>query len=368
MKAVWLTAVVFLIGFSLAAGWCQQSEGEIAPPPTSQQRQELVTDVEKEKGTGKQEEAQEGTKEDASKEGETQKPEETPQATTGTSSEAETAPFNIPSPAEKVKKRPFEFKVNAHGYASFQYQVGSAVQGTEQGKQVYRYENYGLSKGFNAYGSLQVDWQIGNLSAKGEWTPARYSPTAQRFRAEYNAGSTKFIFGNLFLSLQGNQFVSFSRYAQGLQIEHNFGKLGDLVLVTFETPSQVVTDVFQGNNSPGPYFLRRSPIIEGSEQVRLDERPLRRGVDYTIDYNYGQIVFATPIPPTSTIAVSYESVGYGGVGRFIGFRSNLRTGPNSHFGITFLNQNVPFTVTEKAERFREEFLGSGTTGPFLLQV
>lgn len=371
MKAAWQTAVIFLIGFSLAAGRCQQSGEEITTPPTSQQKQELVTDVEKGQETEKQEETQEGTEEGASKEGETRKQEGTPKATTETPSEAGTAPFNIPSPAEQVKKRkkrPFEFRVNAHGYASFQYQVGSTVQGTEQGRQVYRYENYGLSKGFNAYGSLQVDWQMGNLSVKGEWTPARYSPTAQRFRTEYNAGSTKFIFGNLFLSLQGNQFVSFSRYAQGLQIEHNFGKLGDLVLVTFETPSQVVTDVFQGNNSPGPYFLRRSPIIEGSEQVRLDERPLRRGVDYTIDYNYGQIMFATPIPPTSTIAVSYESAGYGGVGRFIGFRSNLRTGQNSRLGITFLNQNVPFTVTEKAERFREEFLGSGTTGPFLLQV
>ncbi len=294
-----------------------------------------------------------------------------PPMTGSQSPEAVPQPTAPSLPSEKLKKRkkrPFEFKVSAHGYASFHYQVGSTVQGSEQGRQVYRYENYGLSKGFNAYGSLQVDWQMGNLSVKGEWTPARYSPTAQRFRTEYNAGSTKFTYGNLFLSLAGNQFVSFSRYARGLQITHQFGNSGDLNLVTFETPSQVVTDVFQGNNSPGPYFLRRSPVIEGSEQVRVDERPLRRGVDYTIDYNYGQIMFATPIPPTSTIAVSYESVGYGGVGRFIGFRSNWRTGANSRLGITFLTQQVPFTVTERAERFREEFLGNGATGPFLLQV
>ncbi len=275
-------------------------------------------------------------------------------------------------PSEQVKKRkkrPFNLKVSAHGYASLQYQVGSTVQGSDQGRQVYRYENYGLSKGFNAYGSLQVDWQLGNLSVKGEWTPARYSPTAQRFRTEYNAGSSKFVYGNLFLSLQGNQFVTFSRYAQGLQVEHRFGQAGDLTLVTFQTESQVVTDVFAGNNSPGPYFLRRSPVIEGSEQVRVDERPLRRGVDYTIDYSYGQIMFATPIPPTSTIAVSYESVGYGGgVGRFWGLRSNWRLGENSRLGLTFLAQRVPFTVTERAERFREEFFGSGTTGPLLLQV
>lgn len=283
-----------------------------------------------------------------------------------------TAP-TTPSPAEQIqkpkrKKRPFNFKVSAHGYANLQYQVGSTVQGTEQGRQVFRYDNFGLSKGFNAFGSLRLDWQIGNLRLQGDWAPFSYSPTAQRFKTEYNAGSTKFSYGNDFLSLQGNQFVTFSRYAQGLQIKHEFGKGNDLTLVTFETPSQIVTDVFQGNNSPGPYFLRRSPIIDGSEQVRLDERPLRRGVDYTIDYNYGQIMFPTPIPPTSTIAVSYETAGFGGVGRFIGFRSNLRTGEGSRLGVTFLTQQVPFTEQGGIKRRREEFLGSGTVGPFQLQV
>ncbi|MCS7186221.1 MAG: hypothetical protein RMK89_04625 [Armatimonadota bacterium] len=368
MKAIWLTTamLLFLAPLGFVRGQEHKSGGFYFQ--TSQE-----TDDEK---TGKSPEGQEGERKEV--EGIASGEEKTEPSSEGEKSTSETANQPTPltpeapkPPAEQIKKRkkrPFDFKISAHGYASFQYQVGSTVQGTEQGRQVYRYENYGLSKGFNAYGSLQVDWQIGNFSVKGEWTPARYSPTAQRFRTEYNAGSTKFTYGNLFLSLQGNQFVSFSRYAQGLQIEHKFGKSGDLMLMTFETPSQIVTDTFQGNNSPGPYFLRRSPIIEGSEQVRLDERPLRRGVDYTIDYNYGQIMFATPIPPTSTIAVSYESVGYGGVGRFIGFRSNWRTGPNSSLGITFLTQNVPFTVTEKAERFREEFLGNGTTGPFLLQV
>jgi len=311
-----LAFLLTIVAFTVSSG--QESESALPPEEPAQKTadKEQVGD-EKEEGQAEGESPSEETAPAETKEKQ-KLTEQTPQQ-----------PNLPPSPAEQIKKRkkrPFEFKISAHGYASLQYQVGSTVQGTEQGRQVYRYENYGLSKGFNAYGSLQVDWQIGNLSIKGEWTPARYSPTAQRFRTEYNAGSTKFTYGNLFLSLQGNQFVSFSRYAQGLQVEHKFGKSGDLVLVTFETPSQIVTDVFQGNNSPGPYFLRRSPIIEGSEQVRVDERPLRRGVDYTIDYNYGQIMFATPIPPTSTIAVSYESVGYGGVGRFIGFRSNLAHG------------------------------------------
>lgn len=291
-------------------------------------------------------------------------------------SSSQTAPqspeVNFPSPAEQIqkrKKKPFSFRVSANGYASLQYQVGSAIQGTEQGRQTFRSENFGLSKGFNAFGSLRMDWEIGKLRLQGEYTPFSYSPTANRFRAEYLTGSTKFTYGNLFLSLQGNQFVTLSRYAQGGQMEHRFGRGSDLTLVTFQTPSQVVTDVFQGNSSPGPYFLRRSPIIDGSEQVRLDERPLRRGVDYTIDYSYGMINFATPIPVTSTIAVSYETVGFGGgVGRFVGARANLRTGEGSRLGVTFLAQQVPFTVQAGVRKLREEFRGDGTVGPFLLQI
>ncbi len=358
----WVTTIFIALSLSFPCWQESYVFGQV------EQREKKVKDEkEEQKADERKDEGKEGSSEPETVKSKT---EEKPEKETS-SHQPEKSLSAPPPPSEQIKKRkkrPFEFKISAHGYASLQYQIGNSVQGGEQGRQVYRYENFGLSKGFNAYGSLQVDWRIGNLSVKGEWTPVRYSPTSQRFMTEYNAGSTKFTYGNLFLSLQGNQFVSFSRYAQGIQINHKFGKAGDLALVTFETPSQILTDVFQGNNSPGPYFLKRTPIIDGSEQVRLDERPLRRGTDYTIDYTYGSIMFATPIPPTSTIAVSYETVGYGGAGRFIGLRSNINVGEGSRLGVTFLTQNVPFTVSEKAERFRDEFQGNGTTGPFLLQV
>lgn len=288
---------------------------------------------------------------------------------------AEAAESGAGSPSERLanarrrKKRPFSFKFEARGSLSLVYQVGTTVQGGPEGERIFRNDYFGMTKAFNPFGALNWDWQIGNLRLQGDWTPFSYSPMARRLLAEYNAGSTRFTFGNLSMSLQGNQFVSFSRYAQGLQIKHQLGKTGDLTVVTFETPSQVITETFAGKNSPGPYFLRSSPIIEGSEQVRVDERPLRRGVDYQIDYSYGQLMFATPIPPTSTIAVSYETVGSGGVGRFVGARANLRTGDNSLLGITFLTQQVPFSITSNEQRHRrEEFQGNGTVGPFLLQT
>ncbi|MCS7224746.1 MAG: hypothetical protein NZ959_09365 [Armatimonadetes bacterium] len=266
------------------------------------------------------------------------------------------------------KKKPFTFKIAAHGFATLSYQVGSTVQGTEQGRQVFRNEYFGLTKGFNAYGSLGVDWQIGRLRLKGQYSPFSYSPTDQQFQAEYDAGPTKTVFGNQFLSLEGNNFVSFSRYARGIKLDHQLGGGSTLSLLSFETPTQVVTDIFQGTNSPGPYFLTRTPILEGTEQVRLDERPLRRGLDYTIDYASGFITFATPVPTTSKIAVSYESAGAGGVGRFIGSRATIRLAPNSALGITYLSQRVPLTREVGVRRRRDEFIGDGSVGPFQLMA
>ncbi len=272
-----------------------------------------------------------------------------------------------PVPRPK-RKKPFTFRMNARGFATLTYQVGSRVQGSTEGRQVFRNEYFGLTQGFSAYGSIGVEWDIGRLRLKGEYSPFSYSPSARQFQAEYDAGPAKALFGNLPLSLEGNTFVSFSRYAQGIRIDHQLGKGSSLTVLTFETPTDVTTDVIQGTNSPGPYFLSRTPVLEGSEQVRLDERPLRRGLDYMIDYASGFITFVTPIPTTSKIAVSYESASTGGVGRFIGSRAALRVGPNSVLGITYLSQKVPLTREVGARRRRDEFIGDGSVGPFQLMA
>ena len=56
------------------------------------------------------------------------------------------------------------------------------------------------------------------------------------------------------------------------------------------------------------YSLGRAPIIEGSEVVTLNGRPLTKGQDYTIVYETGDITFLTPeaLSPTSNLTVDYE--------------------------------------------------------------
>ena len=56
------------------------------------------------------------------------------------------------------------------------------------------------------------------------------------------------------------------------------------------------------------YYLGRAPIIEGSEVVILNGRPLTKGQDYNIVYETGEITFLTQeaLSPTANLTVDYE--------------------------------------------------------------
>jgi hypothetical protein len=55
-------------------------------------------------------------------------------------------------------------------------------------------------------------------------------------------------------------------------------------------------------------LLGRAPIIEGSDVVTLNGAPLKRGEDYTIQYEIGEISFINPeaLSPNADLSVSYE--------------------------------------------------------------
>jgi len=60
------------------------------------------------------------------------------------------------------------------------------------------------------------------------------------------------------------------------------------------------------------FFLGRFDILENSEQVKVDGIPQRRGSDYSIDYQTGQITFMNPPKPDQTITVDFSfSPGFG---------------------------------------------------------
>ena len=74
------------------------------------------------------------------------------------------------------------------------------------------------------------------------------------------------------------------------------------------TDTGLVQDELQGDGTSGLYHLSRSPIVIGSDKLRIeirdrfeitrvvDTRELSRFIDYDLDYERGTVFFKEPVP------------------------------------------------------------------------
>jgi hypothetical protein len=88
------------------------------------------------------------------------------------------------------------------------------------------------------------------------------------------------------------------------------------------------------------YSLKRINILEGSETVTLDQRRLTRGVDYTIDYEIGQITFLNEqaLDPNADLTIDFEYAPFISAEKksLFGMRAEYNTGPDFSIGSSFL--------------------------------
>ncbi len=122
------------------------------------------------------------------------------------------------------------------------------------------------------------------------------------------------------MGLGDNPYASFRKSLKGIHTKSNLG--GGITLDTFYSQEHGIVrrETIRGNDTPGPYWLRYAPVLDGSETVKVDEQPQVLGVDYTLNYDTGMLEFDTVtngpriIPSTSTISVSYQSARPGNAG------------------------------------------------------
>jgi hypothetical protein len=276
-------------------------------------------------------------------------------------------------------------RLQIRGTALLSYNIQDVEAKSSSGRAAFVQENYGSAKSLYHYTSVIAEGQlIGKLRVRAQFNTPSYNPRSNTFVLEYPMGNFLLRYGDLTLSFSGNRFASLSRWTRGIELRYsldgNAEKVygigqgstsgNELIIVTAEGKSQVKRDVIQGNNTSGPFFLSSSPVVEGSEQVFVDMRLMKRGEDYQIDYDVGTITFlgATIIPSTSTIVVTYEAAQPGeGIGRFWGARLNWRSGNSMRIGVSFLTQGAAQRQAGDASRkLREEFVGANTVGPFQL--
>ena len=101
-------------------------------------------------------------------------------------------------------------------------------------------------------------------------------------------------------------------------------------------------DVCVGSGGAGPYFLRWTQVLPGTEAIQINGIPQMRGLDYTINTDAGTVTFTRPLPAQSAAAVSYlydDTAGQRNtVNRTIPLSMDLLRGDKGYFSLSALGK------------------------------
>lgn len=187
-------------------------------------------------------------------------------------------------------------------------------------------------------------------------------PQSRRIWLDYRRDGFQLGYGDLTsASLPNtNEFARYSKSLSGATLGYRKGRL-DVRALRTETKSSARTRSLQGANSSGPYFIGDSQIVNDSEEVKVDGVSLKQGLDYTVNYQIGSITFVTRVvPPTSTILVSYETLGFNntsGVVQGAGVAYDM--GKYGRLGMTAIEQRAGGTtgLNSRTEKWQGQGVG-----------
>ncbi len=230
-------------------------------------------------------------------------------------------------------------------------------------------DNYDKSRTFTHNSSLYLTGQLyKDLSLEAQINANPYSPDHMRWSLLHDGGNATTRIGEFGANMGGNEFVTLNRNLQGVQVDAKLPK-GGLSIIGSDLKSPVKTDTFYGRNVSGPYYLSATPVVELSEVVTVNDVAKERTKDYTLDYQNGILNFTSTfiISPADRVTVSYEvSVNGSGGGRLTAVRGFYPLGQNLSMGLTHIQLDGRGTSTATQRDERDQFLGTGTPGPFYL--
>lgn len=235
---------------------------------------------------------------------------------------------------------------------------------------LFRDNNYGLDSSFDHATELFVNGRLyKELSITASFSQSRFLPNRSRICLRFEGNDATVTAGDLTANLAGNEFVLFNKTLQGIKVDSKMRK-GMFTLLASQTKAEVRTDQFYGRNISGPYYLTASPVVDGSEVVKVDDQVKVRGIDYTIDYEIGILNFdpSIIIPPSSLIVVSYEYEPTGSrVGKLYALRASYPISEKVGLGATYLTVIAPKHGGGGGELSKQDrWLGDNTPGPFTL--
>lgn len=204
-------------------------------------------------------------------------------------------------------------RISITGRRSLGFHMHS-VSGDREAFDTLNYYGQGASR-FTDTGQVTLigNQVLGFFNFNMTLTDDNYSdPQSKRIWLDYKRDGFQLGYGDLMSAslLNTNEFARYTKTLSGAMVGYNKGRFAVRALRT-ETKSSARTRSLQGANSPGPYFIGDSQIVNDSEEVKIDGVTLKQGLDYTINYQSGSITFVSRVvPPTSTIVMSYETLGF----------------------------------------------------------
>lgn len=260
-------------------------------------------------------------------------------------------------------------RVELEGYRYFGYHL-TEYSGDGEAFEVQNYSGFG-GKRFTDIGQIRLTGRkvLGALNFDATIVDSRFTdPNSQRLSVDYargawavNAGD---INGNL---LNTNRYANLSRSLKGLQLAYS-SRGFRAKMVRSQSKGSARTVTFNGNNSPGPYYLQASQVLTDSEIVQVDGVTQVRGVDYLMSYEAGAITFVGKnIGLSSTVSVTFEALGINSrLGNLDGAAVAYQIPKAGQIGITAIRQKAPGSATGSTRL--EKFFGFGPPStPYALQ-
>lgn len=237
-------------------------------------------------------------------------------------------------------------KIDIKGDASLAFRQDS-VSGGAQASQTFQDQYYygQGSNGVYANTSMHVDatlFKYFHYDSTISNSPYR-SPGENRVKLDYNTKKVRFQVGDINAGFQGNSLIDFNRYLSGVELENKWTNSLKTTMLFSHTKAETKTLTSTGNDSAGPYYLFSGQIVDGSAHVRVDNRDMVPGKDYTLDSNTGLLQFlnGNVILHSQTIAITYETQGYNqSQGTIYGFRTQYTPHGGNNVGLTYVTQQT----------------------------
>lgn len=197
-----------------------------------------------------------------------------------------------------------------------QHKLGFHVEKVQGSQDSYQNANYFGRKSLGgAYSDtdLTVEGKVfGIVNFRTHYSDNMYgNPYDNTLSLNYATRRYKVDVGDIQAGVQGNSLVEFSRSLKGVALGAEVMPKLRLSTLYSKAKAQTRTILINGANRSGPYYAFAGQVVDGSQKVRVNNRDMVAGEDYTFDTITGELNFLKGliIQESDVIAITFEVYG-----------------------------------------------------------